>query len=697
MHLETNRLTRTKNFLLAFALLFSINSFGQGIIPTVGTDFWMGFMNNYGGGNAELRLFISGDAATTGTVDLPLQAWNQNFTVTPGVVTTVVVPLALGEHTTTDVVDFKGIHITTADSVSVFGINFANATADATKVLPIKSLGTEYLVSTYQGIGFAGNNFASVALIVATADGTEVEITPSVATQGGHAAGVPYTVQLDQGESYQIHAFDNMSSLSGTSIVGTVASGDCRPFAVFGGVECANIPTGCTYCDHVCDQMLPTPNWGTDYYTVPFSGPASYTYTVIARDNGTSVSINNGAPFILNAGQTQIFNYVTTADKVSASAPISVTQFAQGTSCSGTGDPAMLVLNADDQKISNVTFATVTSGIINSHDLNVVVETADIGTVLLDGVPIPAASFSPYPANPVNSYAQVGLIAGSHTLSAPNGFSGYCYGTGNAESYAYSVGSFSPEPVLPVDSALCTSDTVILSPPSALFNPEWTTMTDTNTVIGTSNTLVLVPPIVNDIYIISGNSLVSGCTQEYLYSVAVPNPPVISATASDDTVCMFNNVNMDVTVQTPGLFDFAWSPSYYFDDPYAQSPTYTAMQSGWVYVTVSSVGSTCSSSTDSLYIEVSGGGIGSVTTSAVSPSICLGDSTLLDFQVSQVAYFDDFNGGIDPNLWDDAVGYSNSNACGALSGDALFFDGPPANRYAETVDMNTSLGGTLEF
>lgn len=682
--------------ILAFTLLLSANSFGQGIIPTVGTDFWMGFMNNYGGSNAELRLFISSSVATSGTVDMPLQGWSQPFVVVPNVVTTVVVPLAMGLHVVNDVVDLRGIHITTLDDVSVFGINFASATADATKVLPVKSLGIDYIVTTYQGIGFNGNNMSSECLVVATEDGTEIQITPSVPTDGGHAAGVPYIVQLDQGESYQVTAADNFTDLTGTFIVGTAASGDCRPFAVFGGVECANIPTGCTYCDHICDQMLPSESWGNEYYTVPFDGPTSYTYTVVARNNGTSVSVNGGAPFILNAGQSQIFNNINTADQIVGSGPISVTQFMQGTSCSGTGDPAMLVLNADDQRISNVTFGTVTSGLINSHNLNLVVETIDVGTVLLDGIAIPVGDFNTYPSNPVNSFASIVITQGSHNLQAPNGFSAYSYGSGNAESYAYSVGSYSVEPPLLVDSALCTNDTVNLSPPNAMFNPEWTTMSDSITIIGTTNTLTLYPPIINDVYIITGSSLISGCEQEYAFSVAVPNPPVIDAVASDDTVCMFNNVQMGVNIATPGSWEYSWAPAYYFDNPDIQSPTLTAMVSGWYYVTVSSIGSTCSSATDSVYVHVDGGNIASVVSSAVNPSICLGDSSLLNFDVTQIAYYDDFNGGIDPNMWNSVVGYQNSNICGSLSGDALFFDGAP-NRIAETVDMNVLLGGSIEF
>ncbi|MBK8583728.1 MAG: IgGFc-binding protein [Flavobacteriales bacterium] len=43
-------------------------------------------------------------------------------------------------------------------------------------------------------------------LIVATEDGTEVEITPTTGTQGGQAAGVPFLVSLEAGETYQVKA-----------------------------------------------------------------------------------------------------------------------------------------------------------------------------------------------------------------------------------------------------------------------------------------------------------------------------------------------------------------------------------------------------------------------------------------------------------------------------------------------------------
>ena len=58
---------------------------------SLGTDFWLAFPGN-AGGPGELSLFLTGPTATTGTVAGSRALFSQPFSVTPGTVTTVVVP-----------------------------------------------------------------------------------------------------------------------------------------------------------------------------------------------------------------------------------------------------------------------------------------------------------------------------------------------------------------------------------------------------------------------------------------------------------------------------------------------------------------------------------------------------------------------------------------------------------------------------
>jgi hypothetical protein len=190
--------------------------------------------------------------------------WSIDFTVEANQTTTITIPNAIGEMFTSELVEHKGIHITTADTVSVFAVNFNPYTADGTKILPTATLGTNYIVSSYVGLSPWDSEFA----IVATEDDTEVEIIPSCATVGGHAAWVPMIVQLQQGEVFQVIAAAEQD-LTGTIIRATEQSGSCRPFAVFSGTGCANVPAECGPCDHLYEQDLPIELWGREYYITP--------------------------------------------------------------------------------------------------------------------------------------------------------------------------------------------------------------------------------------------------------------------------------------------------------------------------------------------------------------------------------------------------------------------------------------------
>jgi hypothetical protein len=174
----------------AFALL-SFYANAQDVIPTKGREFWVGFMQNYANEPQQesLDIFITSDQSTNGVVEIPQLGWSTNFTVTANQTTTVTVPNNLAEHYTSEIVESKGVRIATADTVSVFAINFNAYSADGTKVLPVPSLGTDYRISSYPG-----QFYGSELVVVATEDDTEIEITPTSNTAGGHIAGQPFTV-----------------------------------------------------------------------------------------------------------------------------------------------------------------------------------------------------------------------------------------------------------------------------------------------------------------------------------------------------------------------------------------------------------------------------------------------------------------------------------------------------------------------
>ena len=91
--------------------------------------------------------------------------------------------------------------------------------------------------------------------------------------------------------------------MTGTTVRATAASGPCRPFAVFGGSMCANVPAGCPACDFIVEQMVPTDKWGMNFHTIPLAGVTSHTYRILADGLKESApKVPKGAKIIIYYG-----------------------------------------------------------------------------------------------------------------------------------------------------------------------------------------------------------------------------------------------------------------------------------------------------------------------------------------------------------------------------------------------------------
>jgi gliding motility-associated-like protein len=394
---------------------------------TKGVDFWFGFMENLTNSGLSLDVYISSEYATSGTIDIPLSGWSTTFTVVPGTATKVILPITY-MASGSEVIAKEGIHLVSNDTVSVFAMNYRSASFDAAMVMPMGSIGDEYMVISYEG--YSTSSYPSQFLIVATADNTVVEITPSVTTKGGKTAKVPFTVTLNKGETYPVQANSN-SDLSGS----TIKSYNGVPIAVFTGVMCAKINT-CTYCDHIFEELFPVDTWGENYILVPLKSRKEDTYRVIAKENGTSVTIN-GSTMTLNAGQYYEFDVKQSVSTLDASCPVSVAQYCQGYSCDNiAGDPFILMIAPNEQMVTEATFEEIGTSNINDFYINVVVKTSGVSNVTLDGTNI-SSSFSSVSGNTNYSYAQLSTSSGTHTLKADSGFLAYVYGLGYVESYGY--------------------------------------------------------------------------------------------------------------------------------------------------------------------------------------------------------------------------------------------------------------------
>lgn len=653
----------------------------------------MGFQKNASGA-AQLSLRIAATVNTSGSVEVPLAGWSSAFTVAANGVVTVSVPVAY-ECSGSELVQDRGVHITSQHPVTVTAVNYQTNTTDALQVFPVNALRTEYLVDAAPGTP-PPYSFRSQFVIVATEDGTVVEIDPSVPTSGGNPAGVPFTVTLNAGQTFQVQAQNGNLDLSGTRVTGTPESGDCRPFAVFGGSACAVV--SCSACDHVCEQMAPVSAWGTSFHTVPVGSVSSWSYRILARDNATSVVIDGGAPIVLNAGQYHQVLNATQPACITADKPISVTQLLQGQTCSTYGDPSLLVITPDDRPSTTALFTTLTTNQASyAHLISVLVPTTAVSQVNLDGSPLAASLFAAYPACPSWSVAKVPVTAGAHSVSCTAGLVAYAYGYGIGESYLYALSNRITVPPPPPDSLICASGSVTLSPPVPLTNVTWTAASDPNTVLSTNNAFTLVPDH-NDTYIVDGNLFPSGCPKHYEFQVGVPVDTVLGLLANGVaslTICQGNPVQLSTgAFLDPSVFNLQWAPSSLVSDQAISDPVAYPVTDTWFSLEVTSpVG--CGSAKDSILVHVQASNVRSVRTTVDDGQICSGNPAHLHAQAEAVALLDAFEFPAPAN-WSSIQGGVANDLCGSVSGQALYFNGA-GQRAATSAVMDLSAGGQARF
>ncbi|MEI6681219.1 MAG: FISUMP domain-containing protein [Bacteroidota bacterium] len=426
--------------IVVFLLTLFFTGQGQSVTNS-GTDFWIAFPPNTNL-SATLSIFISSATATSGQVQSAYPGVNQGFSVVPGVVTQFTVPsgAALSPGT-----ENKGIHITSNDPISVYGLNEYNMSTDAYMALPTNALGMEYRIVNYL---CSIPNLATAISVVATQDGTSVTIW-------NHQTGATTNITLNTGQTYYLRDPASMHELTGSRIQAN------HPVAVFGSNEATVIPLFCSAADHIIEEMFPYYSWGKNFVTAFLAGrdnSGDY-FRIVAADNATAININGTPVATINAGgfyETSLAGY----NQITASNPVMVAQFAKSATCAGNlGDPFMMLIPPTDQFLTSYTICNVTMAQLTQvqHFVNVLAPGNALGTIYQDGVPIPASSF--VQIGTTNYYAaQQSTTGGSHTFSSTIPFGVFVYGWAYAESYGY-PGGMSLSPIASVDTITLLPDT----------------------------------------------------------------------------------------------------------------------------------------------------------------------------------------------------------------------------------------------
>jgi len=352
-----------------------------------------------------------------------------------------------------------GIHIVSNTPIVAYAHIYGGVASGATMLLPVETWGYSYTSVNSEQTNAARSS--SWMYVIAKDNNTRIRITPTVTTRLGKPAGVPFTIDLQKGQIYQVVAPADCNTGDGPELTGTKvksivgADGICHPIAVFSG---SGRTLGETFTcgttsgrDNDMQQAFPEHAWGKRYATAPFSKASGSTiqanqfqtsvYKIILKEPGTIVR-KNGVPLTISGN---VFKYSSnTADYIEANKPIMVAQFMSGSStCNGgNGDPEMIYLSPIEQAINTVGFFRNTKEAIVTNYLTLIVPTAGLASLRIDNSQLFDHTYA-HPNLPGYSVVVKGWQASvsQSIVTCDSAFNAFTYGLGSFESYGFNAGT----------------------------------------------------------------------------------------------------------------------------------------------------------------------------------------------------------------------------------------------------------------
>lgn len=427
-------------FIFLSHCFFSLNAQDDG---TNGTEFWLAYMENLTlimNGSPQFSVYVTSATAGNATITAPATGLTFSFSYPANHVTEFIFPPGILYAMGSEEVKNFGFRINTSTPANVFAVHYRLYFTEASMLLPMDVLGDEYYISA--GKDFNGSSPSSF-VVVATEDNTEIEITPASNTANLRPAGVPFTVLLDEGQSYQVQS---LGDLTGSK----VASVNGSKLAVFGGARQADI--NCNPADsHLYDQLYPVSYASKSYALIPFKEQGNSLFKILAIEDSTEIMINGNSFATLQSGEFTEVNY-DIPHMLSSNKNVHVTQFSPSFQCatSGIGDPNMLQLHSSEYRIKSMLFENLlgfsgSPSAFTKQCLTLFTETTNTSQVFIDNVNV-SADFQVFPGDSTYSFAMLTLPPGISILEAPEGVMAYAYGFGSFDAYTYSLG-FDPSPI----------------------------------------------------------------------------------------------------------------------------------------------------------------------------------------------------------------------------------------------------------
>lgn len=405
-------------------------------VTTKGKDFWLGFTENDFVPGHSLEIWINTEERANVTLISPLGDFRNIKIIEPGSNSLVILPsdlmaLTEGKHN-------FGIRVTSDVDISVYALNKRFLSMDATTVLPISALDTEYYVMSHVKTDTLSNDAGEAnMLIVATEDNTEIIVVPTADTFGGWLAGETQNITLNAGQTYQIKSLGDLTGTFVRAIVGT--DRNCKKIAVFSGNKSTNVGACGPTKDHLMEQMPPISAWGRDFLYVPYQTRIGGDFVkILASEDGTQIQVDGVGTIELNAGESYTNEALEGVKSITSDKPIAIGQFSRSQGCDGVdSDPFMIMLGAIDQGIQAVNFSAIPIFSTAKHYLTLVTSSNNLRNIFFDGTDIT----DQFTVQGGAAFANLDFQSGNHRVTAENGVLPYVYVYGEEESFGYLAGS----------------------------------------------------------------------------------------------------------------------------------------------------------------------------------------------------------------------------------------------------------------
>lgn len=508
------------------------------------------------------------------------------------------------ENKPADVVLDKALRIVSSAPITAYYevVTSCNCNPDIFTLKGRNALGTSFMLpfQTFlnNGVGNAWSGFD----IVATQPNTSITITPTAAIVG-HPAGVPFTINLNLGETWSgvstSQSFNQRPS-------GTVITSD-KPIAVTIKDDSMNggVYGGCA--DLMGDQMVPLPLLGTDYITIKgyLNGPDRV--FVMATQNNTQVTIDGTVVGTINAGQS--YTHVQSANTafIQASLPVYVLH-TTGFGCEVGGAVLPTIICTGSQQIG------FTRSTTEFFALNLMVKTGGEGNFTLNGNPnlITAGNFAQVPgSNGAWMYAQIQF----NTNDIPQGLaslianSSHLFHMGVVNGGASSgcrYGYFSDYSAYQFDASsttdsLCQGGNLILSANSLTgANYQWTgpnNFSSSNQI----DTLFNVSPSISGLYHLTGSVGACPVISDSIFVFIQPTPAP-AVTTPLGPVCAGDTAFLSATGPLGAVYQWSGPNGYQSIGQQSQVTGISSPLSGW-YTVVPLING-CPGDSDQVWVSV---------------------------------------------------------------------------------------------